>query len=43
MLVSIPKHSVADNGFCQGRARGEYALHLWAVNQLMPYFYAAVH
>ena len=43
MLVYIPKYSAADNGFCQGRAWGECALHLWAVNQLMTYFYAAIH
>ena len=43
MLVYIPKYSAADNGFWQGRAWGECALHLWAVNQLMPYFYAAIH
>ena len=29
--------------FVSAEREGERALHMWAVNQMTPYFYAAVH
>ena len=43
MFVSIPRYSAADNGFVRAKREGKWGIHLWAFNQMMPYFFAAVH
>ena len=41
--MSIPRYSAADNGFVRAKREGEWGIHLWAFNQMMPYLFAAVH